>query len=147
MADEREELREKLTPMQYRVACECGTEPAFNNEYWDNKAEGIYLDVISGKPLFASIHKFDSGTGLPSFWQSLDDLEVVEVRDESYGMVRTEVRSKTGDAHLGHVFPDGPKPTGQRYCINFASLRFVPKEDMEKEGYGKWLSLFEETHS
>ena len=115
---DRPELREKLTPEQYRVTCECGTEPPFNNEFWDHKGEGIYVDVISGKPLFASIHKFDSGTGWPSFSEVIDQTEVVEVEDASMGMRRTEVRSKTGDAHLGHVFPDGPKPTGQRYCIN-----------------------------
>ncbi len=143
MADSnRDELRDKLTPMQYRVACECGTEPPFNNAYWDNKREGIYVDVISGKPLFASVHKFDSGTGWPSFWEPIDTEEILEVGDDSHGMIRLEVRSKTGDAHLGHVFPDGPQPTGLRYCINSASLRFVPKEEMEREGYGELLSLF-----
>lgn len=144
MADsDREALRDKLNPMQYRVACECGTEPPFNNEYWDNKQEGIYVDIISGKPLFASVHKFDSGTGWPSFWQSVDASEVVEVTDTTHGMVRTEVRSKTGDAHLGHVFPDGPEPTGLRYCINSASLKFIPKEVMESMGFGMYLTLFE----
>lgn len=141
MAD-REELRETLTPIQYQVACQCGTEPAFHNEYWDNKAEGIYLDVISGKPLFASTHKFDSGTGWPSFYEVIDKDEVVEVEDNSHGMTRVEVRSKTGDAHLGHVFPDGPQPTGLRYCINSASLRFVARADLEAEGLGHLSGLF-----
>lgn len=142
MPEDPAELREKLSPMQYRVACECGTEPPFNNEYWDNKAEGIYVDVISGKPLFASTHKFDSGTGWPSFWQPIDPDEVVEIEDRSHGMVRVEARSKTGDAHLGHVFPDGPAPTGQRYCINSASLKFVPKAGLDAAGLSEFADLF-----
>lgn len=127
---ERPELKEVLTEEQYRVACQCGTEPAFRNEYWDNKREGLYLDVISGKPLFSSQHKFDSGTGWPSFYKSIAEDEIVEVTDNTHGMSRTEVRSKTGDAHLGHVFPDGPPPTGLRYCLNSASLRFIPREEL-----------------
>ncbi|MEO0453174.1 MAG: peptide-methionine (R)-S-oxide reductase MsrB [Verrucomicrobiota bacterium] len=139
----KEELKDKLTPMQYRVALEDGTEPPFRNEYWNNKEHGLYVCVVSGEPLFSSTDKFDSGTGWPSFTKPLDDEEVVEIADHSHGMVRTEVRSKTGKTHLGHVFPDGPRPTGMRYCINSASLRFVPKTELEEKGYSKYLPLFE----
>ena len=139
----KEELRKKLTPLQYHVACESGTEPPFRNEYWDNHADGIYVDVISGEPLFASIHKFDSGTGWPSFWQPVKKEAVKEKTDASFGGVRTEIRSAKSDAHLGHVFDDGPKPTGLRYCMNSASMRFVAKEKMQELGYGEFLSLFD----
>jgi len=129
--------------MQYQVACEGGTEPAFRNEYWDNHEPGIYVDIVSGKPLFSSTDKFDSGTGWPSFTRPIDPSEVVENDDHSYGMRRTEVRSSEAGSHLGHVFPDGPEPTGLRYCINSASLRFIPLERLGEEGYGEFQALFE----
>jgi len=133
----------QLTPIQEYVTQQCGTEPAFKNKYWNNKKEGIYVDIISGEPLFSSTDKFDSGTGWPSFTKPIESKNIKEKEDKSLGMSRTEVKSKPSGAHLGHVFSDGPKQSGGlRYCINSASLKFIPKENLEKEGYGKYKKLF-----
>jgi methionine-R-sulfoxide reductase len=136
------ELRRRLTPLQYKVTRKDGTEPAFANAYWDNHEPGIYVDIISGAPLFSSTDKYDSGTGWPSFTRPLDPEQIVEKEDRGLFSVRTEVRSKLADAHLGHVFNDGPPPTGLRYCLNSAALRFIPQADLAKEGYGEYVKLF-----
>jgi methionine-R-sulfoxide reductase/methionine-S-sulfoxide reductase len=136
------DLKKRLTPLQYEVTQKDGTEPAFKNEYWDNHEPGIYVDVVSGEPLFSSLDKFDSGTGWPSFTKPLEPANVVTKTDRKFFMVRTEVRSKNANSHLGHVFEDGPKPTGLRYCMNSASMRFIPASKLEAEGYGKYAALF-----
>lgn len=140
---DRDSLKTRLTPMQYEVTQNEATEPPFQNEFWDSKEEGIYVDIISGEPLFSSLDKFDSGCGWPSFTKPLQSHSIKEKLDLKHSMVRTEVRSRVADSHLGHVFNDGPASTGLRYCINSASLRFIPKERLEEEGYGEYLYLFE----
>ena len=137
------ELQSRLTPEQYEVTQCSATEPPFDNEFWDHHEPGIYVDVVSGEPLFSSTDKFDSGTGWPSFVRPIEHASVTEHSDNSHGMRRVEVRSAGGDSHLGHLFPDGPRPTGMRYCINSAALRFIPTSKLEEEGYGKYRTLFE----
>jgi methionine-R-sulfoxide reductase len=137
------ELQMTLTKDQYRVTRECGTETPFQNAYWDNHRAGIYVDIITGEPLFSSLDKFDSGTGWPSFTKPISKDKVVEKRDSSHGMERTEVRSSKSDSHLGHVFDDGPAPIGQRFCVNSAAMRFIPVEKLKEEGYGEYLALFQ----
>lgn len=137
------ELQRTLTPMQYKVTQRNGTEPPFRNEYWDNKEPGIYVDVVSGEPLFSSLDKYDSGTGWPSFTRPLEPGNITVRQDRKLFMVREEVRSKHAGSHLGHVFDDGPAPAGLRYCMNSAALRFIPVEKLEEEGYGQYLALFQ----
>jgi len=138
-----EELKHKLTPLQYKVTQHEGTESAFHNEYWDNHEAGIYVDVVSGEPLFSSLDKFESGTGWPSFTRPLVPENIKTKTDRQFGMTRTEVRSAHADSHLGHVFDDGPRPTGLRYCMNSASMRFIPVKDLAAQGYGEYLKLFQ----